>query len=227
VEVVAPGDGWTPVSGARVEILDGDYRGVFCMTADTGRCELPPTFTASAPEILVSRDGYRPQSLRVVNTTPRVTTVRVVLTPASTPNVGGLYDLTVTCSDTCTGASDALRLQRNTATITLTGDWLSVTIHANAACSSMYGRVIGDTVELLGDVDCDFPRAPRAVALAALGPNRFLTGEGTWTGRWSEPALEVTLSGALSIEDGPRSGPVFTIIETCRAASHQLEFRRR
>jgi hypothetical protein len=105
-----------PVSGARVELVDGSQAGQFVMTdSDGGFAFAPFTASVTAVTIRVTRDGYAPATV-----SPRRDSENTIvrLTPLTRVDPTGEYQLTLTAADVCEALPLVVRTRRYTAGIT-------------------------------------------------------------------------------------------------------------
>src|SRR5882672_5406746 len=55
---------FSPIIGARVEVIDGSQAGTFCETDQNGQCILPAKFSgAPTPEVRMTKDGFIQESV--------------------------------------------------------------------------------------------------------------------------------------------------------------------
>ena len=114
-----------PLSGAKVEVLDGARVAAVATTDDAGRFSMPGTFTGYIT-LAASKDGYVRQMRPLVppgRPLPDMNPggkweVYFSLAPVGAPaNIAGVYSLTLSAASSCTNLPAAARARSYTATI--------------------------------------------------------------------------------------------------------------
>jgi hypothetical protein len=115
---------YRPLSGARVEVINGLRAGTVATTDEAGRFSMTGTFTGTTT-VIASKDGY----LRDSRTVPLGVSplplpgggnwdLAFHLEPLGpSPNIAGVYTLTMTADSACTSLPNEARMRTYTATI--------------------------------------------------------------------------------------------------------------
>lgn len=114
---------YRPLSGARVEVINGARAGTVTTTDEAGRFSMPGTFTGTIT-VIASKDGYLPDSRTVPlggrDPLPGGGDWHLAFylePPGPSANIAGVYTLTMTADSACTNLPNEARMRIYTATI--------------------------------------------------------------------------------------------------------------
>jgi Carboxypeptidase regulatory-like domain len=226
-------DDGVPVSGARVEVVNGDGR-VLSAIAD-GSYRL---YAVSGDvDVRVAKAGYQEQSRRLHVSSHSTIDFDLALSRPR-DELAGAYTLTVSAADECRASlPDSVRDRTYTALVTQTGARLQVRLDdaTFALSKNGYGNAFGGTV-LPGEVTFllnQFLAAgyfyynfPYADLLEEVSPSLFLAVDGTVVSTLSAGGLTGTLNGTFqTFTFDPRRAP--PPAAKCQSAGHRFVLTRK
>jgi hypothetical protein len=184
-----------PLSGVRVEIVDGSGAGTFTISDANGQFSFSGGQYVDSIHFRASKDGYNTISVSGLSSTVRPNAVAsLVITLDSTAAPAkiepGAYSLTVISDSSCTGIPDSLRTRAYSATIAPSRD----------------------SPRTLYNVDVTGPSlAPFGFGIGVAGNDLAFTIDGPAFGEHLPPLtyLEISGAGATSLSVSPASTITF------------------
>ena len=225
-----------PLSGARVEIVDGPQAGSFTTSAADGRFSI--TFTSSdTVTVRATKDGYASATMNV--RPPSGIFLSFYLSPPAQVNIAGTYTLTFVADSACAGLPEALRTRTYTAAIAPSpyrpGDTLfEVTLSGAPFIGTYNGFEVGVAGNYLAfTIYNNFDEGEGVVE--EIGPSTYLEVVGTASasvGSDGVSAISIPFSGnfGLCVGSAPYSaGSLYRCylrapvsLAECRSQNHRL-----